>query len=82
MRPGAVTGSAMLAELPSWATVRETAPLLTYDQAVHVATTILDDLKAGRLTRPFSASVCMSLNTCAAVFEREASGRSQGGPRP
>lgn len=66
------TGGAPLLGDLKWATVRETAALLTYAQAVHVARTILDDVKAGRLTKPYSESVRMSLQTAAARIAAEA----------
>lgn len=69
---GALQGAALLTSLPDQATVRETARLLTYEQAVHVASTILDDVKAGRLQRPYSYGVRHSLRVCAEVFAREA----------
>lgn len=71
MKPGAVTGAA-LASLPAWATVRETAPLLTYEQAVSVAESILQDIRVGKLTKPYPEAVRMSLQTAAARIAAEA----------
>lgn len=59
--------------MPDWATVRETAPHLTYEEAVFVAESILQDIRVGKLTKPYPENVRHSLRVCAAVFARESS---------
>lgn len=70
--PPRVNQSPLLGDLPDWATVREAVPHLSYEQAVHVAGSILNDIKRGTLTRPYPENVRHSLRVCAAVLAREA----------
>lgn len=57
--------------MPDWADVREAATRMTYEEAVHVAGSILNDIKRGTLIRPYPENVRHSLRVCAAVFARE-----------
>jgi len=45
---------------------------MTYAEACRVAESILDDAKAGRITKPYSAWQRLALEACAIVFSREA----------
>ncbi len=61
-----------LSDLPELATVREAATRLTYEQAIAAADSILEQIKAGTLRRPYPLSVRHTLRICAEVFKREA----------
>lgn len=66
-----------LADLPSEATVREAAARLTYEDAITAADSILEDIKAGRLVRPYPYNVRHTLRVCAEVFRLEATGEAR-----
>jgi hypothetical protein len=61
-----------LSDLPATATAREAAARMTYVDAVRVAEGILEDLKAGRIQKPFTRAQRLCLEACAEVFKREA----------
>ena len=81
MSGDAVLGAvAALADLPDRATILEAAERLTYADAVQVASSILNDIQAQRLVRPYPLSVRISLRVCAEVFAREAGLRARAIP--
>jgi len=69
-KPG--TALQLLAEMPDWATVRETAPCLTVAEATAIMVDILDKIKRGELQRPYPLNIRHTMNICAAVIAREA----------
>lgn len=60
-----------LSDLPARATAREAAARMTYAEACRVAASIHDDVKAGRIVKPYSAGQRLALEACAIVFTRE-----------
>jgi hypothetical protein len=61
-----------LSDLPATATAREAAARMTYADACRVAGSILDGVKAGTITQPYSAGQRLALEAVAIVFTREA----------
>ena len=61
-----------LSDLPPTATAREAAARMTYEQACRVAESLLDDVKAGKVQKPYTAAQRITLEACAIVFTREA----------
>jgi hypothetical protein len=63
---------APLSDLPDTATVREAAARMTYEEACRVAESILDDVRVGKIKKPYTEAQRLSLRACAEVFKREA----------
>ena len=62
-----------LSALPPGTTPREAALHLSYAQAVAAAESVLDEIKAKGLQRPYPEGMRMTLRTCAEVFLKAAS---------
>lgn len=61
-----------LEDLPATATVQEAAARMSYAEACRVAESLLEDIKSGKIRKPYTLAQRLSLRACAEVFKREA----------